>query len=151
MFNEDLQQFDRYFSAAIKSDVPLLNKILAYLIKHKGKQMRCMFVLLCARLGGAINEASYHAAVFAEMLHTSSLVHDDVVDHSPERRGAYSVKALWQNRAAVWAGDYLFTQSVLLLLANQAHHVLKIFSGAIGKVIEGELLQLEKSRRLNLD
>lgn len=151
MLGEELKQFDRYFTEVFKSDIPLLDKILAYLVKHKGKQMRSMFVLLCARLGGEINESSYRAAVFAEMLHTSSLLHDDLIDNSLERRGAYSVKALWKNRATTWTGDYLFTKSVLLLLSNEDHHILKIFSVAIGKVIEGELLQMEKSRGLNLD
>ena len=108
-------------------------------------------VLLCAHLGGDVNESSYRAAVFVEMLHTSSLVHDDVLDNSLERRGAYSVKALWKNRAAIWTGDYLFTKSVLLLLSNEDHRLLKIFADAAGKVIEGELLQLKKSRGLNVD
>jgi len=151
MLGEELKQFERYFSEALISDTPLMTKILAYLVKQKGKQMRSMFVLLCARMGGEINESAYRAAVFVEMLHTSSLVHDDLIDNSSERRGAYSVKALWKNRAATWTGDFLFTKSVLLLLSGEDHRVLKIFAGAIGKVIEGELLQMEKLSRLNLD
>ena len=147
----ELDHFQSYFPEAFNSDIPLLNKILAYLAKQKGKQMRSMFVLLCARLGGDVNDSSYRAALFAEMLHTSSLVHDDVLDDSLERRGAYSVKALWNNRAAIWTGDFLFMKSVILLLSNNDHRLLKIFGGAIEKVIEGELLQMEKTRRLNLD
>jgi len=110
-----------------------------------------MFVLLCARLGGLINDKSYRAALFVEMLHTSSLVHDDLIDESMERRGSFSIPALWKNRVAVLTGDNLFTKSVLLLLSNDDHQILKIFSDSIGKVIEGELLQMAKSRKLNLE
>lgn len=146
-----LAHFEQYLADAFTSDVPLLNRILVYLAKQKGKRMRPMVVLLCARLGGNINESSYRAALFVEMLHISTLVHDDVVDDAMERRSAFSVNALWKNRATVFTGDYLFTKSVLLLLSHNEHRVLKIFSVAAGKVIEGELLQLEKSRKLNLN
>jgi len=134
----------------VSSSVPLLDRIMKYITAHKGKQMRPMFVLLSASLGGVINEQSYRAALFAEMLHTSSLVHDDVVDESVERRGSSSVNALWKNRTAVFAGDHLFTKSILLLLSNGDHSILKIYSDAIGKIIEGELLQMERSDKLNL-
>jgi octaprenyl-diphosphate synthase len=147
---KELNQFEEYFIDAVKSDVPLLDRIMKYVAAHKGKQMRPMFVLLCSRLGGEINERSYRAALFVEILHTSSLIHDDLVDDSTERRGAFSINALWNNRVAVLAGDNLFTKSILLLLTNGDLQTLKIYSDAIGKIIEGELVQMEKSRKLNL-
>lgn len=150
VIGSELNYFDHYFTEAFKSNVPLLDRILAYLAKRKGKQMRPMFVLLCARLGGLINERSYRAALFAEMLHTSSLVHDDLIDDSLQRRGSFSINALWKSRVAVLTGDNLFTKSVLLLLSNEDHQILKIFSDSVRKVIEGELLQMDKSRELNL-
>lgn len=146
----ELNLFEERFKETVKSHVPLLDRVMEYIISRKGKQMRPMFVLLCARLGGVINDSSYRAALFVEILHTSSLVHDDLVDESMERRGAFSVNALWKNRTAVFAGDNLFTKSILLLLSHQDHRILKIYSDAIGKIIEGELLQLEKSHKLNL-
>ncbi|HLZ16223.1 MAG TPA: polyprenyl synthetase family protein [Cyclobacteriaceae bacterium] len=147
----ELARFSQYYKDAFTSDTPLLDKILGYLAAQKGKQLRPMFGLLCARLGGAIGESSYRAALFVEILHTSSLLHDDLVDEALERRSAFSVNALWKNRTTVFTGDYLFTRAILLLLSHGDHRILKIFSEAIGKVIEGELLQLEKSRQLNLD
>jgi octaprenyl-diphosphate synthase len=150
VIGEELNQFEEYFKDAVKSPVPLMDRIMKYITLRKGKQMRPMFVLLCARLGGTINERSYRAALFVEILHTSSLVHDDLVDDSSERRGAFSINALWKNRTAVFVGDNLFTKSILLLLSNKDHRTLKIYSDAIGKVIEGELLQMEKSNKLNL-
>lgn len=147
----ELQLFAQFFDNAMKSEIPLLDKILSHLAKSKGKQIRPMFVLLCAGLGGPINESSYRAALFVEILHTSSLVHDDLVDDSAKRRGAFSVNTLWKNRAAVFTGDNLFTRSVLLLLNNNDHRILKIFADSIEKVIEGELLQMDKSRKINLD
>ena len=110
-----------------------------------------MLVLLCGRLGGIINEQNYRAALFVEMLHTSSLVHDDLIDESLARRNSFSINALWKNRTAVLTGDNLFTRSILLLLSNKDYHILKIYSDSIRKVIEGELLQMDKSRKLNLD
>lgn len=151
VIGEELNQFEEYFKEAVSSPVPLLNRVMKYIILRKGKQMRPMFVLLCSRLGGMINDKSYRAALFVEILHTSSLVHDDLVDDSAERRGAWSINALWKNRTAVFVGDNLFTKSILLLLSNEDHKILKIYSDAIGKVIEGELLQMEKSNKLNLD
>ncbi len=148
----ELKYFEEYFDRTFKSENNLLlNRILTYLASRKGKQMRPMFVLLCARMGGKINEQSFRAALFVEMLHTSSLVHDDLIDDSLQRRGTYSINAIWKNRAAVFTGDNLFTNSVLLLLKNQDYKILQIFSDSIGRVIEGELLQMDKSRKLNLD
>lgn len=151
VIEKELATFDHYFVEAFKADVSLLDKILRYIIKQKGKQIRPMFVLLCARLGGMINEQSYRAALFVEMLHTSSLVHDDVVDDSHERRGAFSVNALWKTRAAVLTGDVIFARSISLLLKNGDHRTMEIFSTSIRKVIEGELLQTGKSQKLNLN
>jgi octaprenyl-diphosphate synthase len=145
----ELKRFEEYFDKALRSPVPLLDRILTYMARQKGKQMRPMFVLLCARLGGPVNDRSHRAALFVELLHCSSLVHDDVVDEALERRSAFSVNALWKNKAAVLAGDHLFTKSVLLLLGHADHRVLSIFSDAIGKIIEGELLQMDQSRKQN--
>jgi len=147
----EMEYFDTYFEAAFRSDIPLLDKVLAYLTKSKGKQMRPMFVLLCARLGGPINDKSYRAALFVEMVHTSSLVHDDLIDNSSERRGSSSINALWKNRISVLTGDNLFTKSILLLLENKDYQILKILSGSIQKVIEGELQQMDMSRKINLN
>lgn len=147
----ELEKFDRYFIDAFQSDVFLLDKILRYTTRQKGKQIRPIIVLLCARLGGVINEQSYRAALFVEMLHTSSLVHDDIVDDSLERRGSFAVHALWKNRAAVLAGDVIFSKSISLLIKKGDHRTLEIFSNSIRKVIEGELLQIGKSRNLNLN
>src|ERR1700737_1505709 len=150
VIGDELNIFEEHFKDAIKSHVPLLDRIMKYIVLRKGKQMRPMFVLLSSRLGGAINDRSYRAALFVEILHTSSLVHDDLVDDSIERRGAFFINALWKNRTAVFVGDPLFTKSILLLLSHEDHRILKIYSDAIGKVIEGELLQMEKSNKLNL-
>jgi len=112
--------------------------------------MRPMFVLLCARLGGELNPRSYRAALLVELLHTASLVHDDMVDDATERRGAWSVNALWNSRASVMAGDYLFAKGMLLSLSNEDHRILEIYAAAIGDMIESELLQLTKSRKPDL-
>ncbi len=149
LIGSELDRFEEYFKGALKSPIPLLDRVMDYIIMRKGKQMRPMFVLLCARLGGAINDRTYRAAIFAELLHTSSLVHDDLVDDSMERRGAFSINALWKNRTAVFIGDNLFTKSILLLLSHGDYRILKIYSDAIGKIIEGELQQMEKSHKLN--
>lgn len=151
VIEQELAYFEKYYHEVLQSDIPLLSRINNYLFSKKGKQMRPMFVLLCARLGGAINEASYRAAVIVEMLHTSSLVHDDLVDDSLERRGAWSVNALWDNKTAVWTGDYLFAHSVLLSLAKGDHQIIRFYSDAIQQMIEGELVQMAKSRKLNLE
>jgi octaprenyl-diphosphate synthase len=121
-----------------------------YIVKRKGKQLRPMFVLLSARLGGEINESSYRAASLVELLHTATLVHDDVVDDAMERRGFFSINALWKNKIAVLVGDYLLSKGLLLSLNNDDFKVLQILSDAVRLMSEGELLQLEKSRNLNL-
>ncbi|MFL9483225.1 polyprenyl synthetase family protein [Chitinophagaceae bacterium LWZ2-11] len=151
VISAELKQFEIYFKEALASDVPLLNRIMDYVIRQKGKQMRPMFVLLCARLSGAVNERSYRAAMLVEILHTASLVHDDMVDDSRERRGAFSINALWNNRIAVMLGDNMFARGMVLSLSNEDYRILNIYSDAIQQMIESELLQIMKSKKLNLD
>jgi octaprenyl-diphosphate synthase len=124
---------------------------MQYIVRRKGKQLRPMFVLLSAKLGGDINDSSYRAASLVELLHTATLVHDDVVDEASERRGFFSINALWKNKIAVLVGDYLLSKGLLLSLDNKDHRVLQLLSNAVRLMSEGELLQLEKSRKLNLD
>lgn len=149
--DSDLKAFDKVFRNAMKSSVPLLDKITRYIVKSKGKQMRPMFVLLSASITGGITESSYRAATLIELLHTATLVHDDVVDDSNERRGFFSINALWKNKIAVLAGDYLLSQGMLLALKNDDYQLLKIVSEAVKEMSEGELLQIEKARRLDIE
>ena len=123
---------------------------MQYIVKRKGKQIRPMFVLLSAKLGGQISTATYRAASLVELLHTATLVHDDVVDEAPERRGFFSVNALWKNKIAVLVGDYLLSKGLLLSLNNNDYKILQILSEAVKLMSEGELLQIEKSRTLNV-
>jgi octaprenyl-diphosphate synthase len=148
---EELEQFEVHFRDAVKSRVALLDRIMQYIVKRKGKQLRPMFVLLSAKLGGPINDTSYRAASLVELLHTATLVHDDVVDDAMERRGYFSINALWKNKIAVLVGDYLLSKGLLLSLNNKDFKVLQILSTAVKEMSEGELLQMEKSRKLNLD
>jgi octaprenyl-diphosphate synthase len=147
----DLEKFEAHFRESVRSRVAMLDRIMLYIVKRKGKQLRPMFVLLSAKLGGAVNDSTYRAASLVELLHTATLVHDDVVDDSMERRGIFSINALWKNKIAVLVGDYLLSKGLLLSLDNNDYRVLQILSGAIRQMSEGELLQLEKSRKLNLD
>jgi len=151
LIDQDLTKFEDYFSNAVKSNAPLLDRIMQYIVKRKGKQMRPMFVLLSAKLGGEITTATYRAASLVELLHTATLVHDDVVDESLERRGFFSINALWKNKIAVLVGDYLLSKGLLLSINNNDYRVLQILSEAVKLMSEGELLQIEKSRNLNLD
>ncbi len=146
----ELKEFETHFRQAVKSNVALLDKIMQYIVKRKGKQLRPMFVLLSAKLGGDINEKSYRAASLVELLHTATLVHDDVVDDSMERRGFFSINALWKNKIAVLVGDYLLSKGLLLSLDNGDFRTLQILSTAVKQMSEGELLQMEKARNLNL-
>ncbi|TDH18314.1 polyprenyl synthetase family protein [Segetibacter sp. 3557_3] len=146
----ELEQFEKHFKSAVKSNVSLLDKIMQYIVKRKGKQLRPMFVLLSAKLGGEINDKTYRAASLVELLHTATLVHDDVVDESLERRGFFSINALWKNKIAVLVGDYLLSKGLLLSLDNQDFRTLQILSTAVKLMSEGELLQIEKARNLNL-
>ena len=150
VLNTELSLFEDHFRDAMKSRVALLDRIMQYIVKRKGKQIRPMFVFLSAKMGGEVNETSYRAASLVELLHTATLVHDDVVDDSNERRGFFSINALWKNKIAVIVGDYLLSKGLLLSLDNNDHKILQILSTAIKSMSEGELLQLEKARKLNL-
>jgi octaprenyl-diphosphate synthase len=150
LIEEELKIFEEKFKEAVRSQAPMLDRIMRYIVKRKGKQLRPMFVFLSAKLCGNINEATYRAASLVEILHTATLVHDDVVDDSLERRGFFSVYALWKNKVSVLVGDYLLAKGLLLSLDNNDHRILQILSDAVRKMSEGELLQLEKARSLNL-
>ncbi len=151
VISKELALFEVHFREAMKSRVALLDRIMQYIVRRKGKQLRPMFVLLSAKLGGDINDSTYRAASLVELLHTATLVHDDVVDEANERRGFFSINALWKNKIAVLVGDYLLSKGLLLSLDNKDHRVLQLLSSAVRLMSEGELLQLEKSRKLNLD
>lgn len=145
-----MEVFEQKFKDAMKSTVPLLDKITNYIIKRKGKQIRPMFVFLSAQVSGEINDSTHRAAALIELLHTASLVHDDVVDDSNERRGFFSLNALWKNKIAVLVGDFLLTNGLSLALENDDFHLLKIANDAVREMSEGELLQIEKARRLDI-
>lgn len=147
---EELATFEHKFAQSVKSQTPLLDRIMKYIIKRKGKQLRPMFVFLSAKLHGPVNESTYRAAAMVELLHTATLVHDDVVDESLERRGFLSVNALWKNKIAVLVGDYLFSKGLLVATEAGDFNHLNILSEAVKQMSEGELLQMEKARKLNL-
>ncbi len=151
VIGRELDTFEGKFSDAVRSKTPMLDRIMKFIIKRKGKQLRPMFVLLSARLHGEINESTYRAAALVELLHTATLVHDDVVDESMERRGFFSINAVWKNKIAVLVGDYLLSKGLLLSTSNDDFRHLHILSDAVRQMSEGELLQLEKSRKLNLE
>lgn len=151
IIREELRVFEEVFRGSVKSQVPLLDRIMRYVVKTKGKQMRPMFVLLSAKLHGEAVPATYRAASLVELLHTASLVHDDVVDDARERRGFFSVYALWKSKVSVLVGDYLLAKGLLLSLDNDDFTLLKIMSRAVKQMSEGELLQIEKARHLDMD
>ncbi|MCK6693977.1 MAG: polyprenyl synthetase family protein [Thermoanaerobaculia bacterium] len=146
----ELEVFEQRFREAMRSQVPLLDKITWYIVQRKGKQVRPVLVLLSARLFGPIQEASYTAASLVELLHTATLVHDDVVDDANERRGFFSINALWKNKIAVLVGDFLLSQGLMLSVRHQQYRLLEIVSRAVREMAEGELLQMEKARRLDI-
>ena len=146
----ELELFETRFKEAMRSNVPLLDRVMHYIVHRKGKQMRPMFVLFSAGLFGKIEESTYTAASLIELLHTATLVHDDVVDDSNERRGFFSVNALWKNKIAVLVGDYLLAKGLLVSLERNQHRLLQITSNAVKEMSEGELLQIEKARRLDI-
>jgi octaprenyl-diphosphate synthase len=150
IISQELTVFELFFKESVKSNVSLLDTIMRYIVKRKGKQLRPMFVLLSAKLAGPVNEVTYRAASLVELLHTATLVHDDVVDESYERRGFFSINALWKNKVAVLVGDYLLSKGLLLSLDHNDFEILKILSRAVKQMSEGELLQMEKARNLNL-
>lgn len=149
--DEELSKFESHFRESMRSKVPLLDRIMYYIVRRKGKQVRPMFVFLSAKTCGQTTEATYVAASLVELLHTATLVHDDVVDDSYERRGFFSINALWKNKIAVLVGDYLLAQGLLLALKNKEFRLLEILSDAVKAMSEGELLQLEKARRLDIE
>lgn len=150
LLKQDFAEFEKVFKAAMITDVALLDIILKYLYKQKGKQMRPMFVMLVAHIFGEVNPATYRAASLIELLHTATLIHDDVVDEANERRGFFSLNALWKNKISVLAGDFLLSKGLLLSMNNQDYELLRIVSEATKEMSEGELLQIEKARRLDI-
>lgn len=150
IISNELSEFEIRFKDSVKSNVPLLDRIMQFIVKRKGKQLRPMFVILSAKLAGGINDSTYRAASLVELLHTASLVHDDVVDESYERRGFFSTYALWKSKVSVLVGDYLLSKGLLLSLGGGDYRILHILSDAVRKMSEGELLQIEKARGLNL-
>ena len=147
---QEMNEFELKFRQSMKSKVMLLDKIMDYIIKRKGKQMRPLFVFLTAAITGNINEATYRGAALIELLHTASLVHDDVVDNAHYRRGFFSINALWKNKIAVLVGDFLLSKGLLLSLKNDDFGLLRIVSNAVQQMSEGELLQMEKARKLDI-
>ena len=146
----EMDVFETKFRKAMQSSVPLLDRIMHYIVKRKGKQMRPMFVFLSAGTIGSIGESTYRAASLIELLHTATLVHDDVVDDSNLRRGFFSINALWKNKIAVLVGDYLLSRGLLLSVDHSEFDLLRIVSTAVRKMSEGELLQIEKARKLDI-
>jgi len=147
---DEMNLFENKFKKSLKTTVPLLDKIMHYIIKRKGKQMRPMFVFLCAKLFGETKESAYTAASLIELLHTATLVHDDVIDESNFRRGVFSINALWKNKISVLVGDFLLSRGLLLAVEKNEFELLKIVSHAVKDMSEGELLQIEKTRKLNI-
>lgn len=146
----ELKRFNVFLEESLKSSMPLLNKILRYILKQKGKQIRPLFVLLSAKCHGEINENTYRAAAFIELLHTATLIHDDVVDNSDKRRGLFSLNALWKNKIAVLVGDYLLSKGMMLALENKDYQMLDVISATVKAMSEGEIYQMEKARRMDI-
>lgn len=145
-----LNEFEIRFKQALQTRIPLLSRITAYVIKSKGKQMRPLFIMLSANVFGKITDTTYTAATLIELLHTATLMHDDVVDDAHMRRGFFSVNALWKNKYAVLVGDFMLSKGMLISLEKKEYGLLEIVSDAVREISEGELLQLEKARRLDI-
>lgn len=148
---EELAEFEKFFKEATRSDVKLLDVIVNYIIRNRGKQIRPLFVFLSAKMHGEINRRTYLAATSIELLHSATLVHDDIIDESNERRGKLSINALWGNKKAVLIGDFLLSKGLLIATREQEYEILDIISSAVKETIEGELLQSEKSKKLDID
>jgi octaprenyl-diphosphate synthase len=148
--SQEMKEFEIRFQKNMKSKVPMLDKITHYIIKRKGKQMRPMFLFLTAKMLGEVNDKTYQAASLVELLHTATLVHDDVVDDANERRGFFSINALWKNKVAVLVGDYMLSKVLLLSIENKNVRLLEIIAKAVQDMSEGELLQIEKARKLDI-
>src|ERR1700743_558179 len=146
----EIDVFEEKFKASMQSSVPLLDRITHYIVKRKGKQIRPMFVFFSASICGGINESTHRGAALVELLHTATLIHDDVVDNSNQRRGFFSINALWKNKIAVLVGDFLLSKGLLLSIDNNDFQLLRIVSDAVKQMSEGELLQIEKARNLNI-
>ena len=151
VIGNELSLFEKKFSESVKSSNHLLDRIMKFIIKRKGKQMRPMFVFLSAKIAGGINDVSYRAASLIELLHTATLVHDDVVDNSMMRRNFFSINALWKNKIAVLIGDFLLSRGLLVALDNNDFELLRIVSNSVKEMSEGELLQIEKARNLDIE
>lgn len=147
----ELKEFDRFFREAMRSKIGLVDLIARYIVRQKGKRVRPILVLLSAKACGTIGEASFRAATLVEILHTATLVHDDVVDDADTRRGLASINAVWKNKVAVLMGDYLLARGLLLSLEHDDYYFLRSTSQAVKRMSEGELLQIQKSRQLNMD
>ena len=145
-----MKLFEDKFKKSLSSNIILLDKIMHYIIKRKGKQMRPMFVFLTAKLFNKFNEKTYRAASMIELLHTATLVHDDVIDEANLRRGVFSINALWKNKVAVLVGDFLLSRGLLLAVKNKEYELLEIMSATVQDMSEGELLQIEKARKLDI-
>jgi len=149
--SREIKEFDTRFKSEVSSDISLLNIVTRFVLRRKGKQMRPLFVFLSSKLVGEVTESTYTAASLVELMHTATLVHDDVVDESNERRGAFSVNAIWKSKVAVLFGDYLLARGLLLAVEKKDYDLLEIVSNASREMSEGELLQIQKSRSLNID
>lgn len=148
---DDMKRFEVSFRQSLKSKTPLLNRITHYIVKRKGKQMRPILVFLSAKLLGNINERTHRGAALIELMHTASLVHDDVVDDANLRRGFFSINALWKNKIAVLVGDFMLSRVLLLAVQHKDYDLLELVSEAVEQMSEGELLQIEKARRLDIE
>lgn len=146
----ELAKFNKVFSDSMKSKIALVNLVTKYLLRRKGKQIRPLLIFLSAKVAGTVTESTYHAASLAELLHTASLIHDDVVDESYERRGFLSINALWKSKIAVLFGDFLLSRGLILAVENKEYDILEIFTNAVREMSEGELYQIQKSRKLNI-
>jgi octaprenyl-diphosphate synthase len=147
---DELKQFDDYFNKVMKTRVPLLNLVMNYLLRRKGKQMRPLLVFLSAKLHGMPTDSTFTAAALIEILHTATLIHDDVVDNSNERRGFFSINALWKSKVAVLVGDYLLAKGLLLAVEKKEYELLNLVANAVKEMSEGELLQIKNSRKLKI-
>ncbi len=148
---EELKRFEPFFRKSTRTDLPLLNTIINYILRRKGKQMRPMMVFLAAKLNGEFNERTYHAALTIELLHTATLVHDDVVDESSQRRGFLSVNAIWRNKIAVLVGDFILAKGLLWSIEHKDYDILEHISAAVRDMSEGEILQIQKARKLDIN
>src|SRR5210317_1728559 len=147
---QEMSTFDDRFRAHLSSNVPLVDRVMRYMVKRKGKQLRPILVFLSAKIQGNVTDATYVGASLVEIMHTATLVHDDVVDDADQRRGFFSINALWKNKIAVLVGDFLLSKGLLLSIENEDFDLLKIISVAVKEMSQGELLQIEKARDLDI-